>query len=154
MAKSYLTKERYEELKKEFEDLKTAGRQSVGERLRHAKELGDLSENAEYQAIREEQGLLEKRIADLEDLLENSLIIYREGGRGIIKVGSQVTLRKDGEKETIAYNVVGSNEANPSKGLISNVSPLGKILLGKKVGDIVVVETPRGKVKYTILGVE
>lgn len=150
MANNYLTKERYEELKKELDELKTAGRQSVGERLRHAKELGDLSENAEYQAVREEQGLLEKRISDLEDLLDNSSIIDKAAGGETVKVGSNVSLKKNGT-DAVSYTVVGSNEADPAKGLISNASPLGKNLLGKRQGEAVTVETPKGKVEYTIL---
>ncbi len=153
MAKNYLTKERYEELKKELDELKLGGRQSVGERLRHAKELGDLSENAEYQAVREEQGLLEKRIADLEDLLENSSLIDKAGGGEMVKVGSNVDLKKNGA-ETVSYTVVGSNEADPTKGLISNASPLGKGLLGKRVGDLVTVSAPKGKMEYTILKIK
>ncbi len=153
MAKNYLTKERYEELKKELDELKLGGRQSVGERLRHAKELGDLSENAEYQAVREEQGLLEKRIADLEDLLENSSLIDKAAGGETVKVGSNVDLKKNGA-ETVSYTVVGSNEADPTKGLISNASPLGKGLLGKRVGDQVTVSAPKGKMEYTILKIK
>ena len=153
MAKNYLTKERFEELKAELGDLQTKGRQSVGERLRHAKELGDLSENAEYQAVREEQGLLEKRIADLEDLLENSAIIDKKGGGETVKVGSNVSLRKNGDS-TVVYTLVGSNEADPAKGLISNASPLGNKLLGKKTGDAVTIETPKGKSEYMILKIE
>ncbi len=151
MAKNYLTKERYEELKQELDTLKMAGRQSVGERLRHAKELGDLSENAEYQAVREEQGLMEKRISDLEDLLDNSSLIDKAGGGGeTVKVGSNVALKKNGT-DAVSYTVVGSNEADPAKGLISNASPLGKNLLGKRIGDVIAVETPKGKMEYTIL---
>ncbi len=150
MAKNYLTKERYEELKRELDSLKMAGRQSVGERLRHAKELGDLSENAEYQAVREEQNLLEKRIADLEDLLEDSSIISKSEGSATVKVGSNVSLKK-GEKEEVVYTVVGSSETDPGRGLISNVSPLGRELLGKKAGEAVTIDTPKGKVEYTIL---
>lgn len=151
MAKNYLTKERYEELKQELDTLKMAGRQSVGERLRHAKELGDLSENAEYQAVREEQGLMEKRISDLEDLLDNSSLIDKAGEGGeTVKVGSNVALKKNGT-DAVSYTVVGSNEADPAKGLISNASPLGKNLLGKRIGDVIAVETPKGKMEYTIL---
>ncbi len=153
MAKNYLTKERYEELKKELDELRLGGRQSVGERLRHAKELGDLSENAEYQAVREEQGLLEKRIADLEDLLENSSLIDKAGGGETVKVGSNVDLKKNGT-ETVSYTLVGSNEADPTKGLISNASPLGKALLGKRVGDLVAISAPKGEMKYTILKIK
>lgn len=150
MSDNYLTKERYDELKAELNSLKTSGRQSVGERLRHAKELGDLSENAEYQAVREEQNLLEKRIVDLEDLLENSSIINKGSGGVTVKIGSNVTLKKS-SGETVTYTVVGSSETDPAKGLISNASPLGKQLLGKKTGDAVAIETPKGRNEYAIL---
>ncbi len=150
MSDNYLTQERYDELKVELNSLKTAGRQSVGERLRHAKELGDLSENAEYQAVREEQNLLEKKIADLEDLLENSSIINKESGGATVKIGSNVTIKKSGG-EAVTYTVVGSSETDPAKGLISNASPLGKQLLGKKMGDVIVIEAPKGKNEYAIL---
>jgi transcription elongation factor GreA len=156
MAKNYLTKGKYEELIKELEFLKTVERKSIGEKLRHAKELGDLSENSEYEYIKEEQSALEKKIADLENLLKNIVIIDSErkiGGEKVVRIGSSVTLKKE-NKDTVVYKLVGSNESDPSRGLISNISPLGKILLGKKEGDAVYLEVKSGKVEYKILKIE
>jgi len=156
MAKNYLTKGKYEELVKELEFLKTVERKSIGEKLRHAKELGDLSENSEYEYIKEEQSALEKKIADLENLLKNIVIIDSErkiGGEKVVRIGSSVTLKKE-NKDTVVYKLVGSNESDPSRGLISNISPLGKILLGKKEGDTVYLEVKSGKVEYKILKIE
>lgn len=155
MTKSYLTKERYEELVAELKTLKKDGRQSVMERLRHAKELGDLSENAEYQTARDDQAVLEKRIAELEDLLKNSALFEKrtggEDGNGIVKLGSRVKLDKGGA--TVDYTIVGSSESDPVNGMISNESPLGRELLAKKAGDKVKIETPKGEMEYVILSV-
>lgn len=153
MPKNYLTKEKYEELLKELKELKTTGRKSIGEKLRYAKELGDLRENTEYQSVKEEQEALEKRIAELEDLLKNSSIIDDTKGKKVVAVGSSVVLKKN-NKEEVVYKVVGSNEVNPSKGFISNVSPLGKLLLNKKEGDTIFLQTKNGKVEYKILKIE
>ncbi|MGC9610905.1 MAG: transcription elongation factor GreA [Minisyncoccia bacterium] len=153
--KSYLTKERYEELTAELRNLKKEGRQSVMERLRHAKEQGDLSENAEYQTARDDQAVLEKRIAELEILLKNSALFEKrtgeEPGNGVVKLGSKVKLNKEGV--VVNYIIVGSSEADPLNGLISNESPLGCELLAKKSGDKVRVDTPKGEMEYLILNV-
>ncbi len=149
MAQKYLTKERHEELVAEVNDLKTKGRQSVSERLRHAKDLGDLSENAEYQAAREEQSLLEQKIVQLEELLKNSSIIEDQPKGGTaVRLGSKVKVKKNGL--LIEYTLVGSNEADPSQSLISNESPLGHELLGKNVGDTIRIQTPKGIAEYTL----
>lgn len=151
MDKHYLTQERYEALVAELERLKTEGRQAVAKRLKFAKELGDLSENAEYESAREEKADLEKKIEQLEALLQNAAIIKDAGGSDIVKVGSRVKLMK-GDK-TLEYTVVGSNEADPLKGLISNSSPLGREILGKKSGERITVQTPKGGAEYQILSV-
>ena len=148
----YLTKERYEELKIQLEDLKNKGREEVATRLRHAKSFGDLSENSEYQEARDAQAALERRIRELEELIRASRIIQGAESKDEVRIGSKVTLRKEG-KEMI-YTIVGSNEANPLGGLISNESPIGKALLGKRSGDAAKVTTPKGKVKYEIIGIE
>lgn len=152
--KNYLTKERYEEITTELEGLKLEGRRVVAERLKHAKELGDLSENSEYQEARDEQARLEGKIAELEDLLRSSAIIEKNGnGSNGIRVGSKVTVKKGGEKRV--FTIVGSNESNPTEGLISNESPIGQALIGKKDGDKVTVTTPNGvSVEYQILSIE
>ena len=154
IKKNYLTKERYEEITTELEGLKLEGRRVVAERLKHAKELGDLSENSEYQEARDEQARLEGKIAELEDLLRSSAIIEKNGnGSSGIRVGSKVTVKKGGEKRV--FTIVGSNESNPTEGLISNESPIGQALIGKKDGDKVTVTIPNGvSVEYQILSIE
>lgn len=148
----YLTKERLEELQKELADLKSAGRQEIAERLKRAKELGDLSENSEYFEARESQERLELRIGDLEELIKNAVIIKKITGSLTVKVGSTIKVQKDGKIFT--YMIVGSNESQPEKGFISNESPLGRGFLGHKVGDSILVKTPAGTQHYKIIAIE
>lgn len=148
----YLTQERYNELQKELVELKTKGRQVVAERLKHAKELGDLSENSEYQEAREEQLRLEQKINYLEELFRHSSIIKKSEVVDSVKIGSKIKVKKG--KDAVFYTIVGSNEANPANGFISNESPVGRNLLGCKVGDIVSVRTPKGEVSLQVLGIE
>jgi len=150
--KQYLTKERLEELKTELADLKSRRRIEVGERLKKAKELGDLSENSEYFEAREEQAQVETRIAELEDMLKNAEIIEKTHSTLVISVGSTLEAEKDGQRRK--FTIVGSNEAKPEAGLISNESPLGSAFLGKKSGDRVTIKTPSGAAEYTILSIE
>jgi len=157
MPKKYLTKERYDELVVELKNLKKEGRRSVMERLRHAKDLGDLSENAEYQSAREDQSVLERRIAELEDLLKNSALFEKQSAagvstNGVVKLGSKISLKKDGAIRN--YTLVGSSESDPLNGLISNESPLGRELLAKKAGEKITVDTPKGQAEYEILSVD
>lgn len=153
MATTYLTQERYDELTGECASLKSDGRQGIAERLKHAKDLGDLSENSEYQEAREEQALLERRIAELEEILQNSSIIKKVGGAtATVRIGCTVTVKRDGT--SVVYSIVGSSEARPAEGFISNESPIGKGLLGKKVGDSVTVVTPGGEKTYTVVNIE
>ncbi len=157
MAKKYLTKERYDELKAELNNMKKEGRQSVMERLRHAKDLGDLSENAEYQSAREDQSVLERKIVELEDLLKNSALFEKQSAAGVssngmVHLGSKVSLKKG--DAVLNYTVVGSSEADPVNGLISNESPLGRELLAKKSGDNIQIQTPKGQIEYSILSVD
>jgi transcription elongation factor GreA len=151
---SYLTSERYEELKKELDDLKTAGRQKVAKRLRQAKELGDLSENVEYQEAREEQRRIEQRIGQLEEIVRNAVIIKKSDKPQTVRIGSVVKVKKAGGAEVNAFSIVGSNEAQPFEGRISNESPIGRGLLGRKVGETVRIKTPNGEVEYHILDIE
>lgn len=150
--KYYLTKERLEELKKELEFLKVQKRLEVSERLKRAKEFGDLSENSEYTEAREEQSLVEGRIFELEEVLKKAVIIGKNEGGGEIGIGSTVTVKKDGANLT--YTIVGSDEAKPEEGKISNESPLGRAFLGRKVGDSVTAKTPSGEVNYKIVKIE
>ena len=152
MEITYLSQERYDELRKELEELKTEGRQTIAQRLKQAKELWDLSENSEYQEAREEQSRLEQKISQLEDLFRYSSIIKKAAGSQTVRIGSKVKVRKNNEFFT--YTIVGSNEARPMEGLISNESPIGRGLLGKKVGDTVFVRAPKGEITYQILAIE
>ena len=152
MEITYLTKERYEELQEELKNLKTDGRQAVAARLKYAKELGDLSENSEYQEAREEQSRLEQKIGQVEEVLRNSSIIKKPAGTATVRIGSKVKVKKG--SESLTYTIVGSSEAEPSQGFISNESPIGKALLGKKVGDVVNIKTPKGEVSYQVLSID
>ncbi len=152
MAKQYLTKERLEEFKEELETLKNKKRVEVAERLKQAKEYGDLSENSEYAEAREEQASVETRIAELEDLLKQAVTIKKTEGGDTVGVGSTVTARR-GDK-TVTYTIVGSYEAKPEEGRISDESPLGKAFLRKKVGETVEVATPAGAARYEIVKIE
>ena len=152
METQYLTQERLEELKKELNELKTVRRAEVAERLKRAKELGDLSENSEYIEAREEQSQLENEIFELEEMIRNASVIHKSGKTGTVQIGSTITVSKDGKE--YKYTIVGSNEANPSAGLISNESPLGLAFYHKKVGETVKIKIPSGEVSYKILKIE
>ncbi len=152
MMKQYLTKEKLEELKNELNDLKTVKRVEIAEKLQRAKELGDLSENSEYFEAREEQGQIESRIFELEDMLKDVELIDKTKATGVVKVGSTIEVSKAGKK--MKFCIVGSNEAKPEEGFISNESPLGRAFLGKREGDVITVQVPSGKVEYKMLSVE
>ena len=154
MSKQYLTQEKLEEFKGELKYLQTAKRLEVAERLKRAKELGDLSENAEYMEARDEQAQVEGRILELDEIIKNAVIIEKAPSTGVVRVGSTVVVEKVGQPGERKFVIVGSNEANPSSGLISNESPLGRSFLGKKVGDAAMVTTPSGKVEYKIVAIE
>lgn len=150
MKKIYqITIEGKKELEKELEQLKSR-RGEIAEKIAAARDYGDLSENAEYDAAREEQGLVESRIAEIEDILQNAEII-KASRKSTIGLGSKVEL-KNGSK-TITYFIVGPVEANPIEGKISNESPIGRALVGKKEGDKAVVTTPKGEISYTVVKV-
>lgn len=144
----YVSEEGLEKLKQELHELKTKKRKEIAARLEHAKTLGDLSENAEYQEAKEEQSLLETQIAELEEMVRNAVLI--KGHRtDEITVGSTVLVRSDRGEES--YTIVGSEEANPAEGKISNESPLGKAFLGHRSGDTVEVKTPAGSIVYQVV---
>lgn len=148
----YLSKSGLEKLKNELHELKTKKRQEIAARLEHAKSLGDLSENAEYQETKEEQSLVENQIAEIEETLREAVIIAEGQGTDKVVIGSTVRVRSDrGES---SYTIVGSEEANPLEGKISNESPLGKSFLGRKIGESVEVKTPGGMVKYEVLEIK
>ncbi len=148
MDRYYVTEERLVELKKELENLKGPKRREVAEDLKRAKEYGDLSENAEYAEAKDNQGRVETRIFELEDLVKNAVIIKKAEGSDTVQVGSHVAANKNGVM--VEYTIMGSNESNPQENKISNESPLGRAFLGHKVGDTVSVKTPAGLVDYSI----
>ncbi len=145
----YLTKERLEELKKDLEELKNVARPRVAEQLKRAKEFGDLSENSEYIAARTERENVESRIEEIDAILKNPVIIEKKTGSDVVAIGTTVEVSKNGK--VLTFTIVGSSETKPQEGFVSNVSPLGRVLLGGKVGSSVQVETPGGKVTYTII---
>lgn len=144
-----ITTEGKEELEAELEKLK-ARRGDIADKIAEARDYGDLSENAEYDAAREEQGLVESRIAEIEDILMNAELI-KSGSKTKIGLGSKVDL-KTGDK-AVTYTVVGPVEANPLEGKISNESPIGEALFGKKVGDSATISTPKGDTTYEIVAI-
>lgn len=150
--KYYLTRERLDELKTELERLKKEVRIEVSERLKRAKEFGDLSENAEYTDAKDEQARVESRIFELDNMLRNATIIKKTNGKEIVQIGSTVEVKK--KDKICRYTIIGSNEARPEANLISNESPLGRAFLEKKVGDVVEVNTPNGKTEYKIMKIE
>jgi transcription elongation factor GreA len=153
MAKPYyISEEGLLKLKKELEELRGRKRKEISERIKEAKALGDLSENAEYQEAKEAQAANEARIAELEELLRRATVIKKRGGLERVWIGSSVEV-KSGMRKRV-FTIVGSAESDPEKGLISNESPLGQAFLGKKVGDEIEIETPAGKVKYKILAIK
>ena len=145
----YLTKERLEELKSELNSLKTGKRVEVADKLKRAKEFGDLSENAEYHAAKDEQANVERRIGDLEEIVRNAVVIKEIANQEMIDIGSTIEVRRD--DQILKFKIVGSEEAKPEKGFISNESPLGSGLIGRKVGDFVAVDAPNGKIQYKVV---
>lgn len=146
---AYITAEGLARIKKELEDIKIKKRE-VAERINRAKELGDLSENAEYQDAKEEMAFVSGRLIELEDYLNRAVIIERRGSE-TVSVGCSVTIKKGTKEKT--FVIVGPNEANPLAGRISNETPLAQSLLGKRVGELVTVTTPSGKIDYTITNI-
>lgn len=153
MPEELISKEKFEELTKELDELRTVKRREVAEQLEYARGLGDLSENAEYQEARELQAAVEERIHKLESILKSAKIV--KGGKSDnVSMGSVVSVQKVGENETHKYTIVGAEEANMLRGMISYHSPLGHALLGKKKGDEFTFSTPSGSMRYKILKVE
>jgi transcription elongation factor GreA len=153
MTEELISQEKFEELTKELEELRTTRRREVAEQLEYARSLGDLSENAEYQEAREMQGAVEERIQKLEAVLKNAKIVH--AGKGdIIAMGSVVTVQKIGADDKHTYTIVGAEEADVLGGKVSYHSPLGAALLGKKKSDEFSFHTPKGAQKYKILKVE
>lgn len=150
---TYLSPEGMEALKKELQELKTKKRQEIAKRLQEAKDLGDLSENAEYFEAKEAQSLNENRVVELEELLKNAVMIKTPSTEDVVRIGSTVETKSNNNNIEI-FNIVGSAEAKPQEGKISNESPLGRAFLGKKAGDEFEVKTPGGVVTYKIIKIE
>ena len=156
MAKEFkLSAERLEELKQELNYLKTVREKEVADQIKEARSFGDLSENSEYDEAKNEQGKLYSRIAELDEILSNYTIIEeQETARDIVHVGNNVVVKDLEFDETLTYQIVGSQEADPMNGRISEDSPFGKALLGKAIGDEVQVEAPAGVLRYRILEIQ
>ena len=151
-----LTPEGYENLKQELEILRTDRRREIAERIRVARAFGDIAENAEYDDAKNEQAMLEHKIAQLEErLLDARVINARDIDTSVVSIGSVVRLRDVDAKATIEYHIVGSAEANPSAHKLANDSPVGRAILGRKKGETVEVSTPRGaKLKFKIMEIK
>lgn len=149
---TFITKEGLKRLSEELNYLKTTKRKEIAERIREAKELGDLSENAEYTEAKEEQAFIEGKIIELEYIIKNSQVIESEKKTDRVTVGSKIKIKSNGQE--FEYLIVGSNESDPSNGKISNESPLGKAFLNKKIGEVVIVAVPQGKVEFKIISID
>ena len=155
MKEVILTPEGIEKLKREIEELSTTKRREVAERIRVAREFGDIAENAEYDDAKNEQMLLEHRIATLEERMRDARVISKKDiAKDVVSIGSKVKLRDVGAKETVEYHIVGSAEANPTKNKLSNESPIDKTIIGKKKGETIEITAPRGKMKFKILEIK
>ena len=148
---TYLTGEGLAKLETELEHLRSVSRQEVAQRIQQAKELGGTVDNAEYEVAKNEQAFIEGRILTLENMIKNAVLIPDDRKpSGKVEVGSEVTIKDSAGKEH-TYTIVGSSEADPSQGRISNESPVGQALLGRKKGQQAKVQTPSGSIKYTVV---
>jgi transcription elongation factor GreA len=148
----YLTPDGKRKLESELEYLLTVRRAQVAERIRQAKEGGDIMENAGYDDAKNEQAFIEGRIMTLQAILRDAVVLTQPEGSDTVQIGSHVTVC-DADGETCVYYIVGSTEADPVNGRISNESPVGRALLGRRVGDVVTVRTPGGNARLTILSI-
>lgn len=150
----YLTQEKKASLEAELNNLKSVRRREIADALEYAKSLGDLSENAEYNQAREDQANCEDRIIHVETILKNAVVLDKHAAKGIVEVGTTVSVIKKGSKDEQTFTIVGSEEADSMNGKISNESPLGRAIIGRKAGDTVEFVTPKGDTTYTIKSVE
>ena len=146
----YITDEGLQKIKEELEFLRTTKREELAKKLEVAIAQGDLKENADYHAAKEEQGFTEGRIRDLEDALRRAVVIKETGPSDRVRVGSTVTVVDEEYGDAETYSIVGPHEANPSEGRISNQSPIGRALLGAKIGQIVVASSPAGEIRLQV----
>ena len=156
MEKEYrMSAAKAEELQKELNYLKTTRSDEVAEQIKIARGFGDLSENSEYDEAKNEQGKLYSRIAELEEVLQHVVIVDESSApSNIVTIGCKVTVTDAAGKAKLTYRIVGSQESDPMRGIISEESPFGKALVGSKEGDTVTVEAPRGAIKYTVIKIE
>ena len=153
--KNILTYEGLKKYEEELQDLKVVKRREVAEKIKEAREQGDLSENAEYDAAKDEQRDIEARIEELEKILKNAEVVDEdEVDLEVINIGCRVKILDVEYNDELEYKIVGSTEANSLKGKISNESPVGKALIGKKVGDVITVETQAGAFQYKVLEIQ
>ncbi len=150
---NYITEEKKHSLQEELKHLKTFKRKEILESLEAAKALGDLSENAEYHQAREDQGKTEDRINQIEYMLQSSVIVKKHQSSKV-EIGTTVIVNKEGNKDYITYSIVGAEEADMVHNKISNKSPLGEALFGKKKGDVISIKTPKGLAKYTLIDIQ
>jgi transcription elongation factor GreA len=150
---TFLTPEGYQRLEDELKHLRTIRRQEVAQRLHEALTEGDILENAELEAARNEQAFVEGRILTIENMLRNAAIIEEEGPRETVGLGSRVTV-VEGDQSPETYCIVGSAEADPIKGLISNESPLGQALIGRKIGETAKVNAPDGVLVFEVVNIQ
>jgi transcription elongation factor GreA len=150
---TYLTKEKFETLNTELENLKTVRRKEIAQDLEYAKSLGDLSENAEYQEAREAQSSIEERINKIESILKTAMIVSGHM-TDVVTIGSKVVIKKEEAKEPAEYTIVSSEEADVSIGKLSYTSPLGETLMGKKKGQIFDFKSPKGNIRYAIISIQ
>ncbi len=154
MTEKYLTPEGKKQLEEKLQYLKTVKRPEVVKKIGIAREYGDLSENAEYDAAKDEQAILEAQIADIEHTLLNAVIIKKSNiDTSRVSIGTKVKLYDIDFDEEVQYTIIGTDESDPKNGIISNLSPVGSALLGHKVGETVAVSTPNGVVNYKILSI-
>ena len=156
MEKEYrMSQARYDKLQNELNFLKTTRSDEVAEQIKVARGFGDLSENSEYDEAKNEQGKLYSKIAEVEEILQHAIIVDESDNTDVVAIGCKVTVEgPDGKAVPTTYSIVGSQESDPMHGIISEESPFGKALIGKKKGETAVVEAPRGNIRYKILKIE
>lgn len=152
MTDQIISQEGYDKLKKELDLLTTTKRREIADRIQKAKDMGDLSENAEYSEAKDAQAFNEGRISEISQMLKTLTVVQNGNGNGGVGMGSVVTVEVNGIKKE--YTIVSFNEADPMAGKISNESPLGKSFLNKKKGEVVVVSTPKGEMEYKIVDIK
>jgi transcription elongation factor GreA len=152
MQDQIISHDGYEKLKKELEHLTTFKRREIADRIEKAKELGDLSENAEYQDAKEAQAFNEGRVGEIKALLKNLTVVQNGSSKESVGMGSNITVAVNGSERK--YTIVSFNEVDPTAGKISNESPIGRAFIGRQIGEVVVVPTPKGDMTYKILSIE